>query len=158
MLIAILILLLAGMLLVFLELFVPGGLLGALGVLSMAAGVYLCFQTYSIQVGVIVLIACGAVSIGILGIGFRLLPHLPVSRRFFLSEVESKEDGYNAQDAVNNHYLGLEGVAETTLRPAGIAQIGGERVDVMAESDYIAVGSRIRVSAVDSNRIMVIPC
>ena len=158
MLMAIVSLLIVGMFLIFLEIFVPGGVIGALGALVMAAGIYLCFDSYSIQTGVIVLVACCAVSVGVLGVGFRILPHSPVGRRLFLREVERKEDGYNAEDEANVKLLGLEGVAETTLRPAGIAQIDGQRIDVMAEGDYIDAGARIRVSAVDSNRIIVVPC
>lgn len=40
---------------------------------------------------------------------------------------------------------GKEGVAHTTLRPAGIAKINGNLVDVVMEGDFIDAGSPIVV-------------
>jgi membrane-bound serine protease (ClpP class) len=41
------------------------------------------------------------------------------------------------------------------LRPAGIAEIDGERIDVVAEGEMIEAGATIVVSRVDGNRIVV---
>jgi membrane-bound serine protease (ClpP class) len=41
--------------------------------------------------------------------------------------------------------VGLDGVALTDLRPAGAAQFGVERVDVVTEGEYLAQGTPVRV-------------
>jgi len=51
--------------------------------------------------------------------------------------------------------VGAEGVAQTTLRPSGMAEIDGKRLDVVAESDMIERGSAIQVIAVEGSRIIV---
>ena len=50
---------------------------------------------------------------------------------------------------------GKEGVTLTTLRPAGAARIDGQRVDVMARGEIIEANTRIQVVAVEGNRVVV---
>ena len=50
---------------------------------------------------------------------------------------------------------GKEGVAHTTLRPAGIAKINGNLVDVVTEGDFIDAGSPIVVLRVVGGRNIV---
>ncbi len=52
-------------------------------------------------------------------------------------------------------YLGATGTAVTPLRPTGVADIGGDRIEVMTEGDYIAAGSQVRVVAMDRRRFFV---
>lgn len=52
-------------------------------------------------------------------------------------------------------YLGKSGVALTPLRPTGVADIEGERIEVMTEGEFIAAGSRVRVVAMDRRRFFV---
>lgn len=41
--------------------------------------------------------------------------------------------------------VGSVGVALSDLRPAGIAEVDGQRIDVVTEGDYLAVGSQIEI-------------
>ena len=50
---------------------------------------------------------------------------------------------------------GHRGVALSYLRPAGIAEIDGHRVDVVTEGEYIAAGDRIEVLRDDGYRRVV---
>ena len=51
--------------------------------------------------------------------------------------------------------LGAQGRALTPLRPAGSASIGGRKVDVVAESDFIAPDEPIVVIRQEGLRIVV---
>ena len=51
--------------------------------------------------------------------------------------------------------VGTEGVAESDLRPAGVATVNSQRVDVVTEGGMIDVGARIKVIAVEGNRVVV---
>lgn len=62
------------------------------------------------------------------------------------SEVVAREHEHRAR------YLGKKGVAMTPLRPTGIAEIDGERIEVVTEGEFIAAGSLIRVVAMDRRR------
>lgn len=52
-------------------------------------------------------------------------------------------------------YLGKVGAALTPLRPSGVAEIDGERVEVQTEGGFIAANSKIRVVAIDRRHIFV---
>ena len=43
------------------------------------------------------------------------------------------------------------------LRPAGVASIDGQRVDVLTEGDFVPAGTPIRVTRVEGARIFVEP-
>ena len=144
-----------GMLLLFLELFVFGGVIGILGGILMISGVALCFHEYGAQQGWLALIGCGTLSAIILWVGFKIMPKTAIGRRFFLAESLQKDDGYSSEDEGLVDLLDREGVTESDLRPAGIATIDGQRVNVMSDGDFISAGSRVKVSVVNSNRVIV---
>lgn len=52
---------------------------------------------------------------------------------------------------------GKSGVAASYLRPAGVAQIDGERVDVLTQGEFIPEGTPVRVTRVEGARIFVEP-
>jgi membrane-bound serine protease (ClpP class) len=41
------------------------------------------------------------------------------------------------------------------LRPAGLADLGDQRVDVVSDGEYIEAGEPVVVTRVDGNRIVV---
>lgn len=51
--------------------------------------------------------------------------------------------------------VGKTGVAQSYLRPAGVALVEGKRVDVVAEGAMIDAGARIRIIAIEGNRVIV---
>ncbi|HEV2262733.1 MAG TPA: NfeD family protein [Candidatus Rubrimentiphilum sp.] len=56
-----------------------------------------------------------------------------------------------------SHLLGQSGVATSYLRPAGVASVGGARVDVLTQGDFIPAGTPIRVTRVEGARVFVQP-
>jgi membrane-bound serine protease (ClpP class) len=50
---------------------------------------------------------------------------------------------------------GATGVAISALRPGGVAEIDGERVDVVSQGDYITAGEPIEVVADEGYRRVV---
>jgi len=63
--------------------------------------------------------------------------------------------GWRANEAGLDALLGQEGTTLTKLRPAGMVEIGGRRVDVVADSEFLDAGIRVRVCEVEGNRVMV---
>ncbi len=51
--------------------------------------------------------------------------------------------------------LGQCGMAITPLRPTGIVEIDGTRIEVVTEGEFIAAGSSVRVVAMDRRRFFV---
>ena len=70
------------------------------------------------------------------------------------SETESNEDGYRStQDLAV--FMGKEGIASSVLRPTGIADFDGVRLNVSSEGDFIAAGTKVRIIKVEGAKILV---
>lgn len=151
----ILALLVAGFLLVILEIFLPGGVVGTVGVVLLIIGSLLCFRDYGTGVGVMVLVGCLVGATLIIYLGYKMIRRSRVSKNIFLETAESTEAGFTASDEDLKGLLGAVGVAESDLRPAGIADFSDHRVSVVTDGEYIHAGERIRVTEVESNRVVV---
>ncbi|MEG2639365.1 MAG: NfeD family protein, partial [Clostridiales bacterium] len=76
-------------------------------------------------------------------------------KKFILHDKTDNESGYTSPNMDNMLYMGKEGVSLTPLRPAGEVDIEGNRVDVVTEGDFIEVGVKVLVTALDGTRIIV---
>jgi membrane-bound serine protease (ClpP class) len=88
----------------------------------------------------------------------RFLPNTRFGKRLILQEAITANAGAAASqvgEGAVEELLGSDGVAETTLRPAGKVRIRGQRYDVVTEGEYVDAGTAIVVSAVDGSRIVV---
>jgi membrane-bound serine protease (ClpP class) len=85
----------------------------------------------------------------------RFLPRLPFGRRLILQRGLAAADGYAAAPESDRQWLGKQGRATSPLRPAGIAEIDGQRVDVVSDGEHVDAGAPIQVTRVDGNRIVV---
>jgi len=88
---------------------------------------------------------------------FLLAKHLPKSslfNRLVLSESEKAEEGF-VSVSEEPELLGKTGVAITILRPVGIAEIEGKRVEVVSDGEFIQPGTEIKVIKVEGMRVLV---
>jgi membrane-bound serine protease (ClpP class) len=51
--------------------------------------------------------------------------------------------------------VGLVGVAETPLRPAGKVEFDDEFFDVVSEGDFVDTGEEVRIVEIQGNRVVV---
>ncbi|MDZ4347485.1 MAG: NfeD family protein [Candidatus Binatia bacterium] len=152
----------SGLVLLVLEVFViPGfGLAGVLGIGALLAGLSLSLIGGGATWGFVV-IAVGRVLISVVLalvaslLMLRFLPRLPFGRQLILETGLAAGEGYASAPERDSSWLGKHGTAFSTLRPAGIAEIDGERVDVVSDGEFIDVGMPIVVTRVDGNRIVV---
>jgi membrane-bound serine protease (ClpP class) len=86
---------------------------------------------------------------------FRALPFLPFGRRLVLDTGMGADLGYVSAPEHQSAWLGRRGVTLSPLRPAGTAEIDGERVDVVSDGGFIEAGTPIHVTRVDGYRIVV---
>jgi membrane-bound serine protease (ClpP class) len=151
-----------GIVLLILEVFVtPGfGVLGALGIGALVAALGLSLVGAGATWEVIVLAAVRVVVSLLLAIGaavllLRLLPRAAFGRRLILEDELPAKEGFTSAPERDLSWLGKRGIATSTLRPAGVAELGGERVDVVSDGEFIEAGEPIEVTRVDGNRIVV---
>lgn len=92
-----------------------------------------------------------------LAVGYAWLRHLPNSQRFGgLILKQANESGQGHVAALRRPELvGKAGVAVTDLRPAGVASVEGERIDVVTEGEYVGSGDPIEVLRADGYRHVV---
>jgi membrane-bound serine protease (ClpP class) len=151
-----------GVLLIALELFViPGvSVAGIGGIVALVAGLGMSLVGAGATVSVIVS-ALGRVAISILLAMagalalLRFLPRLPFGRRLVLETGMQADLGYVSTPDSDRHWLGRSGTAVSPLRPAGIAEIDGVRVDVVSDGGFVEAGTPVEVTRVDGNRIVV---
>lgn len=148
------VLLLVGVFLLALELFViPGfGITGIGGVVAILASVYFVFPSAETALTVIS-IALVATLVG----AFILLRIFGVSRfwkRMSMDYSETPDEGYTASQS-KAELLGERGQTITPLRPAGITEINGERMDVVTEGGMIDRDQEVEVVKIEGRRIVV---
>ena len=144
---------LAGVILLFVEAVVPGfGVFGLAGITAMIISIYLASATdpqalRSLMVAVVATVLLGAV----LG---RYALKKGLWTRLSLPASLTTEEGY-VPTAIRRDLVGREGVALTPLRPSGLANIEGERIDVVTEGGYALAGAGVRVTKVEGGRVVV---
>jgi len=145
----IIILLVLGAILLFLETLLPGLIAGILGFLCLMAAVILGYRDFGFQTGSLIL---AGVLAGLLIGTWCWLKFFPESRlaRKFISQGAVGELGVDRPELLNG-----TGVALTQLRPSGTATIAGQRVDVVTEGGLIERGAAVKVVAVEGTRIVV---
>ena len=86
----------------------------------------------------------------------RLLPATKFGRRLVLEAAETVESGYTVGSAEKRLLVGKTGVALTTLRPSGKAEIDGASVLVVTDGEFLDAGTLIVVEEVRGNRVRVV--
>lgn len=150
----VMILFVLGLILLFLEIFViPGfGVVGILGLLSVFGSIFLSYG--SLYTALLSIMIAVILTVIFLVIFWKRFKKSNTWRRFVLTTREDKEEGYTGTGSYRE-LDGKEGVTLSLLRPVGIAQIDGERYDVVSEIGFIPVNTEIKVVKVEGNRIVV---
>jgi len=151
-----------GVLLLAMEVFVIPGftVAGVGGIVALVAGLGMALVGAGATMNAII-IALGRVALSILmalvaAFGLlRVLPRLPFGQRLVLDSGMQADLGYVSPPESDHRWLGRTGTTLSPLRPAGIAEIDGARVDVVSDGDFIEAGNPILVTRVDGNRIVV---
>jgi membrane-bound serine protease (ClpP class) len=157
-----LLLVVSGLVLLGVEIFVvPGfGITGIIGLAALLGGLSLTlfgagasweFILNAVARVIFSLLAAVIASLFML----RFLPRLPFGRRLILDTGVPASAGYASAPEGDKAWLGKSGRALSPLRPAGIAELNGERLDVVSDGEFIESGAAIVVMRVDGNRIVV---
>ena len=145
------------LILVVVEAFLPsGGIFGFLAGACAITGIVLFFNVNT-RLGLfsmaVTLLALPFLIAGLLWIW----PHTIVGRALTLDDAQEPVLGGEPGEEANVIDVGLEGTAETDLRPVGSCRLGGQRVDCLAVTGVIPAGTTVRVWAVEGDTIRVKP-
>jgi len=154
---------LVGLGLILLEVFViPGfGIAGIGGILLIIASLFLALigadpflDMRAVSMAIIQLTVALILSIILIIILAKFLPKTTIFKKFVLSVEEKSEEGF-VSHTTSEDMVGKMGKALTDLRPSGTAEIDGNRVDVVTDSEFIEKGSNLEVVEVEGIRVVV---
>ncbi|WP_066064109.1 NfeD family protein [Neobacillus soli] len=146
---------LAGIVLIFLEFFLPGAISGTLGVAALILSLFLAGEN-AMQIGVSILIAIFFSTVVFFIMIKMFDKKLVLFSKMVLVDSARTEDGYVSN--INRlELVGMEGTALTMLRPSGTVILNNERVDVVSEGGFIEQNATVKVIKVEGVRIVVRP-
>lgn len=149
-----------GLVLLVAELFLPThGILFALGVAAIIVGVALSFSFGDTSTGLLTLLGVFVVGPAVLGFAFHVWRQSPMARRMILPG-GTADDATVATMPVNlelESLRGRYGRAVSPLRPAGVVDFDGRRIDCVAEGMLVDPGTWVRCVDVKAGRVVVRP-
>lgn len=148
-----LVMMIIGYALLVVEMYVPGfGLPGISGIILMTIGI-IAMEPTPLQVLLLVLI-----SVLLLGLAFSVAMRSISKGRISRSNLVLKDvinDSRESAEADMNYFVGKTGQTHTALRPAGIAEFDGVKLNVVSDGDFVGANRPVRVERVEGNRIVV---
>lgn len=140
-----------GLFLLAIEVFVPGGVLGACGFASLLTACVLGFKAFPAPWGAVSFLGILAgSSIGLL-LWLKYFPRTAMGKALTLDK-----DATDFKASIDlSHLLDKSGIAQTDLRPAGIVLVEKERIDVLAENGWIEKDTPVKIVAISGNRVTV---
>lgn len=151
--IPVVIMMLVGVGLLVFEMYVPGfGVPGISGIVLLVVSFLLLGPTLAqglVLFAILAAILCVALSICLYSASKGRLS----KSKLVLNDVAVSADAAENNDL--NYFIGREGVTHTPLRPAGIGEFDGVKLNVVSDGEFIGVDKPIRVLSVKGNRIVV---
>lgn len=142
-----------GIILLVLDLFVPGIILSVAGTLVFLAATARAFAEYGIGGGLLAF-AIGVVLLAVtLYVEYWILPKTSVGKKFFLhAAVHGTSQAPSEQSSA---LAGKEGVALTPLMPSGQIEIAGRRYEALSLDGHMAKGARLKVTGMQNFSLTV---
>lgn len=147
-------LLLAGCVLVVLEVFIPsGGIISILSAVAFIASILIAFNqspTAGLAFTASTVIAVPIV----LALAFHYWPKTPMGKAF-LGELPREEEV--VPEEPRRSLVGRVGVARSKMLPSGAVEIDGQMIDAVTQGQAIEPGAYVTVVEVRANRVIVRP-
>jgi membrane-bound serine protease (ClpP class) len=137
------------------EVFVPsGGLISFCALCCLIAGLWIFFR-HSATTGWIGIIVAAIMVPSILIIAYRIFPKTRFGKAVTLTPPERQEGDAIPDTQELKELLGADGLVVTPLRPVGMCDFSGQRVECVAESGYVEKGEKVKVIDVESTQVTV---
>ena len=134
---------------------VPGhGAPGIVGGIALLLAILLAFGIPFFFIAVQTIATSIILTIALFWLATRAFPENAFIKRLTFAGVQGAE---YVTSSDFTYLRGKTGSAASFLRPAGVATIGGQRVDVLTEGDFIPAGTPVRVTRVEGARVFVQP-
>jgi len=148
-----LLMMITGFVLLVIEMYIPGfGIAGITGTALMVVGIVI-MEPSPLQALILALIC-----VILLGIAFSIAIHSiskgRLSRsKLVLNAALNREEPNESEDL--SYFVGRVGKTHTALRPAGIGEFDGVKLNIVSDGDFVDSRRFVRVDRVEGNRIVV---
>ena len=152
-LIPIIICVLAGVILLIVEAFMPGfGVPGISGIILLLAGVAMTWYEYGAMVGLGTTVAV----LALVGVAISVSLKSASSGRLSKSDlILNDTETPPSENADMQLLVGKEGVVKNTLRPVGTAEFDCGKLHVTSDGEYVSEGEKVRIVRVEGTQIFV---
>ena len=152
-LIPIIICVLAGVILLIVEAFMPGfGVPGISGIILLLAGVAMTWYEYGAMVGLGTTVAV----LALVGLAISVSLKSASSGRLSKSDlILNDTETPPSENADMQLLVGKEGVVKNTLRPVGTAEFDCGKLHVTSDGEYVSEGQKVRIVRVEGTQIFV---
>jgi membrane-bound ClpP family serine protease len=142
-----------GLILLFIEVIIPGGILGGIAGILLFTGCILSFVTLGTTAGLIAIATTLLAAILVFYIQFKILPNTRLGKRFFLSrEISGSSNSLreNTQDLI-----GKTATSVTVLSPSGYVLVDGNTYEAVSQSGQIPKNTELLITATNSFQLTV---
>lgn len=144
-----------GLILLVAEVFIPsGGLIGLLALSCLGLSIWKAFE-HSTALGLQFLTLVVMMLPIALIVAAHFWPKTPLAKRIFLRRPEPEEVETSPRGDRLDHLIGQFGRALTPLRPSGLVDFDGRRLDGLSEEGLIPAGSLVRAVQVRGAQLVV---
>lgn len=137
------------------EVFVPSGGLISLCALACLVGGALIFFQHSVAAGWIGIGIAAVMIPGVLIFAYKIFPKTRFGKSVTLTPPEREQGDAIPDTSELKEMLGKVGVVITPLRPVGMCDFSGQRVECVAEGGYVDKDKKVKVIDVESTQLTV---
>lgn len=145
-------LLFIGLLLILIEFYIPGAIMGIIGGLFVAASIVLFASESNSALAIFLFIALAATSLVLL-VKFALwrIVHAKPGSSIYLNK---DQEGFQAS-SFDQDAIGKEGIVLSDLKPGGYIMIGGKQHQAISLTGYISKGEKVKVVSGQEESLIV---
>ena len=141
-----------GLVCLYFEFFLPGGILAVFGgILLISGGVLFYYSSTTLLFLVLYIVTVVLLGIGVCAFALNRIRRSAPNDTFFL---KNDQEGYVAAE-IDPKVVGKEGVTETELKPAGFVRVEGICYQAVSEGGFVSKGIQIKVLSGKGSHLVV---
>jgi membrane-bound serine protease (ClpP class) len=137
------------------EVFVPSGGLISICALACLIGGLVLFFNQSTTIGIVGIGVAAIMVPFVLIIAYKMFPKTRFGKSVTLAPPQRQQGDAIPNTPELKELLGAEGLVLTPLRPVGMCDFSGQRVECVAESGYVDKDKKVKVIDVESTQLTV---
>lgn len=142
-------LMLAGIICIALEIYLPGGFMGIIGGAILIWSIFEAYR-YKTNFGTMLLVCGVGGSVAASWFSFTYLSKTKEGKKALLmdAKIELPEDKHKGLE-------GKTGITLTDMRPSGLIEIDGKRYDAATKGEYVEKGTQIKILSIEADHVYI---